>query len=121
MLYADHMLQKISSIGRESAILRALDNMPSSLTALFSLFEQDCVRGRTEEQLEALKTLCLWMTYSEQTMTMSEISMLISHRMQSVRGCTRQQKSQAMQGASLLHNENEVIDVEDEVLGRLRR
>lgn len=121
MLYADHMLQRLSSIGREGVILRALDTMPGNLTELFRLFEEECIKGRTKEQLDALKALFIWIAYSERSLTMSELSALIAHTAQTSQGGDQQQKLLAMQGALLLHNENEVIDIEEEVLGRSRR
>lgn len=121
MLYADHMLQRLSFIGRESVILRALDNMPGSLVELFELFERECAKGRTEEQLTALRALFTWMTYAKRTLTVSDASILIAHAVQFSQGRSFQEQIQAMHGASLLNNDNEVIDIEDEIIGRSSR
>ncbi|PVI00627.1 hypothetical protein DM02DRAFT_671848 [Periconia macrospinosa] len=121
MLFADHMLQRLSYIGRESVIIRALDNMPSSLVELFELFERECAKGRSEEQLTVLRALFTWMTYAEKTLTLSDASILIAYTVQASRGRSFQEQIQAMNGASLLHNDNEVIDIEDEIVARSSR
>lgn len=121
MLYVDLMLRRFASIGRESVIFRALNAMPISLTALFELFEQECMKGRTYEQLTVLKALFAWMTYSQRALTISEASMIITQTVRILQDHGFAEKTQALRDARLLHNENEIIDIEGEITGRCAR
>lgn len=77
MLYVDHMLRRLSYIGREGAVLKDLENMPKSLHALYKLMIDECRRNRTKEQYSALKALFAWLAFSKRSLTLAEASGLV--------------------------------------------
>jgi hypothetical protein len=55
MLYVEHVLRRLSYIGREGAVRKELDRMPDNLHALYGVMLEDCRRNRSAEQLDTLK------------------------------------------------------------------
>lgn len=99
MRYVEHMLRRLSYIGREKAVLKDLErHLPDNLNALYSLMLSECQKDRTEEQYQALKKLFAWLAYSKRALTLNEASELVA----------------------LTANEG-VFDVEDELIGRSAR
>ncbi|KAJ4294462.1 hypothetical protein N0V90_008153 [Kalmusia sp. IMI 367209] len=68
MLYVDHILRKLSKIGREDLILRMLEKMPENLHDLYHSLFDECARDRTDEQYAILKVLFTWLAYSKRTL-----------------------------------------------------
>ncbi len=51
MRYVDHMLRRLSYIGREKSVLKDLEKrLPDNLDELYSLMLSECQANRTEEQ-----------------------------------------------------------------------
>lgn len=100
MRYIEHMLRRLSYIGRENAVLQDLESkLPDNLTALYALMLEECQRGRTDKQYRALKKLFAWIAYSARSLTLSEASKL----------------------AKLTVADDNAFDIEDELIGRSAR
>jgi hypothetical protein len=98
MLYVEHMLKRLSYIGREGAVLKDLENMPSTLHDLYKLMLDECRRNRSEEQYEALKRLFAWLAWSKRSLSLAEASELVK-----------------------LTVKDDDFDIEDELIGRSAR
>jgi len=100
MRYVEHMLRRLSYIGREGAVLADLEkNLPDSLESLYKLMLTECQKDRTDEQYQALKKLFAWLAYSKRALTLGQASELV---------------------ALTVANER-VFDIEDELIGRSAR
>ena len=78
MLYVEHVLRRLNSIGREGAALKYVrDGLPSSLSELYALMLAECQKRRTPEQLETLRRLFAWLAFSKQPLTLTEASNLV--------------------------------------------
>ncbi|KAF2230805.1 hypothetical protein EV356DRAFT_519320 [Viridothelium virens] len=99
MLYVEHMLRRLSAIGREGAVLKELEkNLPDSLEELYKLLLEECQRGRTHAQYLTLKTLFAVLAYSERPLSLDEATDLVK-----------------------LTDPDGTFDIEDEVIGRSAR
>ena len=99
MLYVEHMLRRLNTIGRESAVLKDIEkNTPDSMTALYDLMLLECRRGRTEDEYLVLRTLFAMLAYSKRPLTLDEAGHLVR----------------------LIDSEN-TFDVEIEIMGRSAR
>jgi hypothetical protein len=99
MLYIEHMLRRLSYIGRQGAVLKDLEkNLPDNLQALYQLLLDECHKGRTDVQYKALKRLFAWLAYSKRSLTLEEAGCLV--------------QMTVPDGS---------FDVEDEILGRSAR
>ncbi|ORY05487.1 hypothetical protein BCR34DRAFT_604521 [Clohesyomyces aquaticus] len=77
MLYVEHMLRRMSYIGREGPVRSDLDKLPTSLHALYKLMLDECRDGRTPEQYEALKELFAWLAFSKRSLSLAEATELV--------------------------------------------
>lgn len=78
MLYIDHMLRRLNSIGREGAILNELgQRLPEDLQSLYALMLAEVQRQRTPEQYETLKKLFAWLAFSKRPLSLEEANDLI--------------------------------------------
>ena len=99
MLYVEHMLRRLNSIGREGAVLKDIEkNMPDTMQGLYELMLAECQRGRTHDQYLALKTLFAMLAYSKRALTLGEAAHLIK-----------------------LTDPDHSFDIEDEIIGRSAR
>ncbi|KAF2423186.1 hypothetical protein EJ08DRAFT_701311 [Tothia fuscella] len=99
MRYVEHMLRRLSYIGREKAVLKDLEkHLPDSLDALYALMLSECQRDRTVEQYMALKKLFAWLAYSKRALTLGEASELVA-----------------------MTASEDVFEIEDELIGRSAR
>ncbi|KAJ4288968.1 hypothetical protein N0V90_011310 [Kalmusia sp. IMI 367209] len=78
MLYADHMLRRLSSIGRKGAVLENLGQVPLDLTQLYNFMLDECRRGRSKEQHDALKKLFAWTAFSKRPLSLAQASELVA-------------------------------------------
>jgi hypothetical protein len=100
MRYVDHMLRRLSVIGREKAVLKDLErNLPRSLEELYELMLRDCQANRTEKQYLTLKKLFAWLAYSKRALTLDEAGELIARTV----------------------DDDKSFDIEDEIIGRSAR
>jgi hypothetical protein len=98
MLYVEHMMRRLSYIGREGAVSKDLKNMPDTLHDLYKLMLDECRRNRSKDQYEALKRLFAWLAFSRRSLSLAEASELVK----------------------LTITEND-FDIEDEIIGRSAR
>jgi hypothetical protein len=101
MLYVEHMLRRLSDIGREDFIIKALKDMPTSLIDLYRLLLEECARDRSDAQFHTLKTLFAWLAFSKRPLELNE-------------------------GWHIVHlaspnPENPTLDLEAEIIGRSSR
>jgi hypothetical protein len=100
MRYVDHMLRRLSYIGREKSVLKDLEkNLPDNLDELYSLMLSECQANRTEEQYRTLKKLFAWLAYSKRVLSLGEAAELIN----------------------LTVHDTKTFDIEDELIGRSSR
>jgi hypothetical protein len=100
MRYADHMLRRLSVIGREKAVLKDLGKkLPETLEELYDLMLRECQANRTQKQYITLKRLFAWLAYSKRALTLDEAAELISRTV----------------------DDDKTFDIEDEIIGRSAR
>jgi hypothetical protein len=100
MRYVDHMLRRLSVIGREKAVLKDLEkNLPKDLQELYDLMLRECQANRSKEQYVTLKKLFAWLAYSKRALTLDEAGELIDRTV----------------------HEDHAFDIEDEIIGRSAR
>lgn len=100
MRYVDHMLRRLSYIGREKAVLNDLEKrVPNNLEELYSLMLAECQANRTDEQYRSLKKLFAWLAYSKRALSLNEAAELIA----------------------MTTEKTEAFDIEDEIIGRSAR
>ena len=79
MRYIDHILQRLSYIGRESAVIKELQTrLHEDLSILYDMMLEDCQKGRTKEQFHALKTVFIWTAYAVRPLTIKEASEVVA-------------------------------------------
>jgi fungal STAND N-terminal Goodbye domain len=96
MLYAELMLRRFNTIGRETKILKILENpLPASLEELYKSMLDDCQRGRSQAQCTILRSLFAFLAHSKRAITLEEASSLIK-----------------------IIDHDATFDIEDEVIGK---
>lgn len=100
MLYAEHMLRRLSDLGREDVVLKALGNMPTTLLELYKLLLDECGRDRSADQFHTLKTLFAWLAFSERVLFLSDGWDIVK---------------------SALSDTESTLDLESEIIGRSSR
>lgn len=98
MLYIEHMLRRLSYIGRVGAVLKDLKDPPEDLQALYRRMITECHKNRSNEQYEALKQLFAWLAFSKRPLALPEAEALVKRTSQSG-----------------------TFDIEDEIIGRSAR
>ncbi|SPO05139.1 uncharacterized protein DNG_07825 [Cephalotrichum gorgonifer] len=76
--YVDHMLRRLNQIGREKAILRELDNLPSTTPDLYKILLDDCQKGRSEQDILVLRKFFAWLAYSKDSLSLGSASKLLN-------------------------------------------
>lgn len=78
MLYAEHMLRHFSMIGREPLVLKQLEHsMPTSLEDCYDGILQGLEQKTASSQLEALKALLAWLSFSFRPLTLADSRQLL--------------------------------------------
>lgn len=72
MMYVEHMLRRLSYIGRQDAVLRDMKDIPENLYGLFHRTTTECDKHRSKEQHDALKQLFAWLTYTKRPLRLAE-------------------------------------------------
>ena len=78
VLYVEHILRRLESIGREAPILKELDNLPENLNAVYDTLLVEARKGRTDKDLESIRLLLSWLAVSQRPITLGEASKLVS-------------------------------------------
>ena len=80
MLYAEHMLLRFNSLGREGSVLRNLDNpLPADLHSLYETLLEECHR-RTASKRQLLVTKLLhWVAFCYRPLVLDEIVSLLKY------------------------------------------
>ena len=79
MLYAEHILRRLNSIGREGAVLKEIElNLPEDLQSLYAVMLSECQRHRTPDQFKTLKRLFAWLAFSKRPLSFGEAKDLVS-------------------------------------------
>jgi hypothetical protein len=80
MLYAERMLMRLDSIGRQGAVLAELSKpVPADLNGLYRNMLDECYRRTPEAQRSAVSALFAWLTYSERPLTLAEVVSLLRY------------------------------------------
>lgn len=98
MLYIEHMVHRLSAIGRESAVIKDMENAFPESQDLYKVMLVECQKGRTDEDYEALRTLFAMLAFSMRELTLDEASDL-----------------------NRLADPGSTFDIEDELVGRSAR
>lgn len=78
MLYAEHMLRHFSMIGREPLVLKQLEHsMPKSLEDCYDVILHGLEQKTASSQLEALKSLLAWLSFSGRPVTLADSLQLL--------------------------------------------
>lgn len=77
MLYAEHLLSRFNSLGREGAVLRNLDKpLPADLNGIYASLVDECYRRTGAENHTLLTKFLQWITYSYSPLLLSEVEAL---------------------------------------------
>ena len=68
----DHVLPRLDQLGRETLIVKELAKIPNGITPLYDSLLADCQSYRSVEQLNALKTLFAFASYSLEPLKLGE-------------------------------------------------
>lgn len=71
------MLRRLNQIGREKAILRELDNLPSSTPELYKVLLDDCQKARTDQDVQVLRKFFAWLAYSKEPLSLGAANKLL--------------------------------------------
>lgn len=78
MLYAEHMLRQFNIFGRELLVLKALEqHMPNTLEELFQSMLADLQHHTSTDELEAMRCLLAWLSFSYRPLTLDDSLALI--------------------------------------------
>lgn len=78
ILYVEHMLRRLNNLGRESLILKELENLPLDLRQLYSQLLSEFQIHRSDEETAAFKKLFAWLAYSKRPLELGEASSLVT-------------------------------------------
>jgi hypothetical protein len=77
MLYAENMLLRFNSLGREAAVLRSLEKpLPADLDELYEVLVAECYRHLIPEHKTLVNRLLHWVTH-KQSLTLDEVNSLL--------------------------------------------
>lgn len=80
MLYAEHMLTKLDSLGREGAVLKALNqNKPDDLNDIYEGLLSDCRRRTPISHQQIAASILHWIAFSKRRLTLNEVQSLLRH------------------------------------------
>lgn len=80
MLYAEHVLRRFDSIGREGAVLKVLDKaMPPDLDSLYETLLEICYRRTTSEHQHHVLLLLHFVAYSFRPLPLDEVNSFLQH------------------------------------------
>ncbi|KAF4834555.1 hypothetical protein CGCTS75_v003096 [Colletotrichum tropicale] len=80
MLYAEHMLTKLDILGREGAVLKALNqNKPDDLNDIYEGLLSDCRRRTPISHQQIAASILHWIAFSKRRLTLNEIQSLLRH------------------------------------------
>lgn len=78
MLYAEHMLRRFNSLGREAAVLRNLDKpLPADLHDLYEILVDECYKHLDSNHEDMVNRLLHWIAYSFRSLTLDEVVSLL--------------------------------------------
>lgn len=78
MLYAEHMLQRFDTLGREGAVLRNLDRpLPANLTSIYEGLLEECLRRTPSKHHELVSKLLHWTAWSFRPLLLDEVVSLV--------------------------------------------
>ncbi|CZS83302.1 unnamed protein product [Fusarium graminearum] len=77
MLYAEHVLNHLNTLGREGAVLRTLDQqLPTDLNDIYDTMRRDCYRRTDASYHITVTKLLYWVVYSYRPLTLDEVTLL---------------------------------------------
>ena len=80
MRYVEHMLQRLDQFGgSETAVLRQINDLPSSTSALYQAILKDCQKARTDQELVILKKLFAWLAYATEPVYLGCARILLNY------------------------------------------
>ncbi|KAF4847889.1 hypothetical protein CGCSCA4_v005110 [Colletotrichum siamense] len=80
MLYAEHMLTKLDSLGREGAVLKALNQKkPDDLNDIYEGLLSDCRRRTPISHQQIAASILHWIAFSKRRLTLNEVQSLLRH------------------------------------------
>jgi hypothetical protein len=98
MLYIEHMLRRFNKIGRETLVLKELENMPDGLQPLYFTMVAEIQDRRTSDQLQTMGRLFTWFAFSKRPLTLDEAN-----------------------DVSRLFGQDQTFSIEEEIAGRSGR
>lgn len=70
-------MRRLNGLVYEGPILKELEDLPLNITALYETLLKDCQKNRSEEDLEVLRRVLIWLAYSRSELTIGETSKLV--------------------------------------------
>ncbi|KAI1053110.1 hypothetical protein LB506_010052 [Fusarium annulatum] len=80
MLYAQHLLGRLDDLGREGAVLRALNqDKPKTLHGIYEILLAECQRRMPPKHQEVAAALLHWVAFSKRLLTLAEVQSLVKY------------------------------------------
>ncbi|EQB45411.1 NACHT and TPR domain-containing protein [Colletotrichum gloeosporioides Cg-14] len=80
MLYAEHMLTRLDSLGREGAVLKALNqNKPVDLNDIYEGLLSECRRRTPISHQQIAASILHWVAFAKRRLKLNEVQSLLRH------------------------------------------
>ncbi|KAF7563389.1 hypothetical protein G7046_g719 [Stylonectria norvegica] len=80
MLYAEHMLVRFNSLGREGAVLQNLDKpLPPDIHGIYDTLFEECNRRTASNHQDLVTKLLQWIAFSFRPLVLDEVSSLLRY------------------------------------------
>ncbi|SPO01191.1 uncharacterized protein DNG_03938 [Cephalotrichum gorgonifer] len=77
MRYLEHMLLRLNQLGRETLVLRQLNDLPLSTAELYKNILEDCQKARTDREIVILRKFFAWIAYAPQPLPLGSANALL--------------------------------------------
>ncbi|KAM5349900.1 hypothetical protein ACJ41O_006405 [Fusarium nematophilum] len=80
MLYAEHLLVRLDNLGREGAVLKALEQKkPEDLHGIYETHLAECQRRMPANHQQVAASLLHWIAFSKRSLTLIEVQSLVKY------------------------------------------
>jgi hypothetical protein len=80
LLHTDQALRRLNKYHQESSVLRALNELPNTLTSLYQDFEDEIASRRSPEELQTIKLVYEWIAHCKESISVDQIADIVKLR-----------------------------------------
>lgn len=77
LLYIDHVLRKLNKCHGDRTVLETLNDLPTTVSSLYEQFEREVASRRAPEQLQTLRLVYAWVSFSKDNIHIEEINDIV--------------------------------------------